>query len=128
MSTLTYTDIISLDETSFIAGTKMIFTFPVYQNDELISLLGATASWSLSYFGTEKEILTKTGTILLTTLTSSGASSLGVEIVLEPSDTINLWGKFIQQLTLTDFYESSFIPAQGVIIILPAIGTDVVAV
>ena len=125
MKILTYTDVIALDEVSFIAGTSQAITFPIYQNGNLINLMGASASWSMSYYGTTDEVLTKTGTILLTTITPSGTSSLGIEVTLEPEDTINLHGKFIQQLTIIDFDGTTFIPAQGIITILPAIGVDV---
>ena len=123
---ISYNDINNLEELSLIAGTKYDLTFSIYQNGELISLIGATVNWILSHYGSTEEVLTKAGTILLTTMSPFGTSSLGVEIILEPEDTINLRGKFIQQLSITDFDGSTFIPVQGVVTILPAIGTVVV--
>jgi hypothetical protein len=44
-----------------------------------------------------------------------------ISFVLSSSITANLSGKYIQQITITDTFGNVFVPAQGTILIQPAI-------
>lgn len=113
---ITYDTINSLDEIAFIAGTDYTFTFNVNDvNGNPLDITSGTAKWTLSPYGqTDYAAITKDGTI-------SGITSNQFSVVLLSSDTKDLYGKYIQQPIIIDFYGEEFRPAQGVITIIPRV-------
>jgi hypothetical protein len=110
-----YQTINSLDEASFIAGGEFLFEFTVYESDGInpLDLGGASVEWVLCPYGqSEYTALQKTATI-------TGTNTF--EVSLSSSDTINLSGKFIHQPIITAFSGEEFRPAQGTVLIIPAI-------
>jgi len=112
-----YSDIISLNEFSMIAGSNFTLTFTVYESDgvNLLDLTGATIKWVICPFGqADYTVLQKTGVI-----TGTGTFT----VTLSGSDTATLSGKYVQQPVITDFLGNIFRPAQGTILIMPRIVT-----
>lgn len=112
-----YTDINSLDEFSIISGGTFTLEFTVYEEDtvNLLDLSGATILWVVSPYGQEDyNVIQKSGTV-----TGTGTFS----VVLSPSDTEGLSGKYIHQPIITDFSGNIYRPAQGTILIIPQIQT-----
>ena len=118
MTINSYDTLNTLPELSFIAGTDKVLTFKCY-SDLGINLLdlsgGSVVTWRLCPYGqftietlNIAGIITGTGTF---TVTISAAQSL------------TLRGKYIQQVIITDAVGNTFRPAQGTVIILPAIET-----
>lgn len=115
MSFIAYATINSLEETFMIAGTDYTLTFTAYEEDGLTpaDLGGAVIKWMLCPYGrTSYNILQIDGTI-------TGVSTFDVEI--SGDDTLALSGKYLQQFEITSFFGQKFRPAQGVILISPAI-------
>lgn len=111
-----YLDVNTLEEISFIAGSEYVLEFNVY--DEFgspIDISSSTVTWRMSYYGQpDYAVLDKSGSI---TDTSK------FEVVLLTSDTEDISGKFVHQPIIEDFDGSQFRPAQGVITIIPKIGS-----
>jgi len=115
MTVASYDILNNLEEKSFIAGTDQLYTFVCYQSDgvNLLSIAGGSATWKLCPYGEFGiNTITKTGSII-------DANSFTV--TLDSSDTISLSGKYIQQVSVTDFYGDTFAPGQGIILIFPVI-------
>jgi hypothetical protein len=116
MTTITsYDTLNSLPELSFIAGTDKVLTFTCYKEDQTtkLNLSSGPVYWKLCPFGSFTiETLYKTGVI-----TGTGTFT----ITLTAAETLALRGKYIQQVIITDYYANTFRPAQGTVIILPAI-------
>jgi hypothetical protein len=105
----------SLETLEFIGSTTQFLTFSVNNPDGTpIDLNGATCSWKLQRYGEfgDVAVLTKTANI-------TGLNTF--QIVLDSSNTENLFGKFIQQPIVVDSGGKKFIPSQGIIIINKAI-------
>jgi len=49
--------------------------------------------------------------------------SYSFTVTLSSLDTVNLNGKYIQQVIITDFFGNTFIPGQGSVLILPSIAS-----
>ena len=117
MGFISYQNLNSLEEISFIAGSNFILEFNVYEEDGVTpqNLGGATISWALCPYGEfDYNVLEKTGTITGTNI---------FEVVLDAIDTLTLAGKYIQQPIITDFSGGVFRPSQGILLILPANAT-----
>lgn len=115
MAYISYGELNSLLETSFIAGTDFTMTFTVYAENGItpLDLGGATITWKLCPYGQPSYVaLSLSGTI-------TGINTFTVAI--PHASTISLSGKYIQQPLITDFSGQTFRPAQGTIVILPAI-------
>lgn len=113
--TISHDNLYNLPEISFIGGTDKTFTFTPYQSDgtTYISVIGATISWQLCPYGEYNiTLLEKTGTVI---------DSHTFTVVIDAADTLYLSGKYVQQILVTDFTGKLFKPAQGIVIILPAI-------
>jgi hypothetical protein len=117
MAYIQYAEVNSLDEISMIAGNDFTMTFTVYQDDgvTLQDIGGATIKWMLAPYGqSDYNVLQYNGNII--TANSFTISLLG-------ADTINLSGKYIQQLKINSFYGQVYRPAQGVVLFIPATPT-----
>lgn len=111
-----YLSVNGLEEFSFIGGSEYVLEFNVFdENGAEVDITSATVSWKMSYYGQpDYAVLTKAGSI---TDTNS------FEVVILSTDTQELSGKFIHQPIVVDFDGSEFRPSQGVITILPRIGS-----
>lgn len=109
-----YTELNCLDEVSFIGGNEYVFEYTVYDvNSVALDISSATVEWNMSLYGQQDHnILTKSGVI---TDTSE------FTVTLLASETEGLEGKYVHQAVITDFTGSKFIPAQGIVTILPKI-------
>lgn len=117
MSYLTYGSLNLLEETSFIAGNTFYLDYSVYDESGVpIDLSGTTWTWRLSPYGeTDYTVITKTQPTGITSPTAYIN-----RVTLSSSDTISLYGKYIQQVTIISG-GVTYKPAQGVITISPAI-------
>lgn len=117
MTSVTYTiysQINSLEEFGFIAGTPYTLTYNVYEEDGVtpLDMSGATFKWVLTPYGQSYNILEITGTIV----------DIGVaSVTLATEDTLLLSGKFIQQPIIISFSGEEYRQGQGVILISPAV-------
>jgi len=112
---VSYSEINSLEEFSFIAGTTYDITVNVYEEDGItpLDMTGATINWVVAPFGRPNlNILEKAVTI----------TDIGIlDFTIESVDTENLSGKYVHQLVITAFSGSKYKPGQGVILIMPQI-------
>jgi len=104
-----------LDEISFIAGSRNILEFEIFDKDNKpvdLSIM-VNISWRLSYLGDkDNPVLIKTGNVL---------TGNHFNIYLESEDTIDLRGKFIHQPILEDVSGHTYKPAEGLINIVESI-------
>lgn len=108
-ATITFDEMYSLDQVTFIGGTSYNFKFIANDNTgSPIDLATAVLKWRLAPFGTDYAIVDKTGN-----LTSSNT----FEVLLTPTDTANLSGKFVQQPIIQFANGRDSLPAQGVVTI-----------
>jgi hypothetical protein len=108
-------NIYNLTELNMIGGSYQVLEFTVYdENNQPINLNGATCTWYLRSYGNyaESAVLVKSGSV-------TGTNTF--EVVLSSSDTINLYGKYVQQPVVQDYSGKTFRPAQGIIMISKAI-------
>lgn len=111
---ITFSDINSLGEISFISGTTYILKFNVTdQSGSGVDLSSASCKWRLAPYGTSFSQLEKTGSVITTSI---------FEILLSSADTLNLSGKFIHQPSIEFLNGVVVKPAQGIIIIIRGIG------
>ena len=113
--TTAYENLNNMDELELRAGSDKVLTFVCYQEDgvNLLNITGGTLSWMLCPYGEfGVNVLTIEGVI-------EDANTFSVTIA--PSDTASLGGKYIQQVSITDFSGSDFIPGQGIVLIFPKI-------
>jgi len=106
----TYSDLNSLNPISFISGTSYTIKFNVAsQSGSPIDLSAATCKWFLASYGTDFTILRKTASVI-----AAGMCS----VLLSPTDTTSLSGKYTQQISFTFSNGNTIYPAQGTITIL----------
>ena len=112
-----YDEINSLEEFSFIGGTDFTIEFTTYQSDGVTpqDIGGATITWMLSPYGENYNVLEISGSI---------TGQYTFEVVIPGESTESFSGKYIQQLKIESFTNELFRPAQGVILIIPAIPTN----
>ena len=89
-------------------GSKEQLRYTFYdENNDLLDITGAKVIWTLSEFGCKDyTIIEKEGVL------SSDYSSV---ITLHADDTKDLEGKFVCQVSLKDYIDEVYIPAQGII-------------
>jgi hypothetical protein len=111
-----YLELNSLGEIAFIAGTDITLSFTVYDNLGVpINLAGSSIEWMLCPWGQpDVNILEKNGTIISTSVFT---------VALTSTDTIDLYGKYTHQPVITDSVGKIYRPAQGDILIEPAIAS-----
>ena len=115
MTITSYDTLNTLPEISFIAGSDKVFTFTCYDSDGVITLniAGGPAYWKLCPYGSPTiETLSKSGNII---------SASKFTITLTAADTLALSGKYIQQVIITDYLSNTYRPAQGTIVVIPAV-------
>lgn len=115
-----YSSINSMEEISFIAGTTFTQNFTVYYEDGVvpIDLTASTIVLVVCPYGqSDYKVIQKTATI-------TDAENGTFQVVFEPSDTISLSGKYIQQPIITSFDGTVYKPAQGTVLIMPGISLD----
>lgn len=117
MTQVSYSTLNNLQEVSFIAGHTYSFDFNIYQNGEMVTMVGKSLEWRLAPYGEKNYVsLVKTegdGVVDVDSFTK--------RVTLSPSDTENLSGKFVQQPIVTDFDGNVFKPGQGIVVILSGI-------
>ncbi len=110
---LTYSQIYSLSDVTFPAGTTYKLKFTVKdQSGSGINITSASCSWRMSEYGSDYAILTKVGNVVATD---------SFDIILNNADTIGLSGKFTHQPYVYFASGVGVIPAQGVIVITKGI-------
>jgi|WetSurMetagenome_2_1015567.scaffolds.fasta_scaffold597963_1 hypothetical protein len=108
--TTTFSNLNSLTDISFIAGTDYTIKFVVNsQAGSPIDLSTATCKWYLAPYGTDFTVLRKTGSVI-----AAGTFS----ILLSANDTIDFFGKYTHQPSITFSNGKIIYPAQGIITIL----------
>lgn len=115
----------TLPTIAFVAGETQEFVFNTffYSNRQPFGLSGCTANFSVVSYAdkTGAPILTKS----MQSRLSDGASVENVlTVTLTPSDTIDLSGKYIYQLTIRDVNGNVEIPKQGILLITNNINKD----
>lgn len=115
----------NIDTQGFIGGTDKELTFIVYGKNSTTAknLIGTTIYWYLSPYGSySKNILeystedvSPNGRIVLSA--TEGMFTLYIPY----NDTLSLSGKYIQQISITDYLGKTFRAGQGDLIISPAI-------
>lgn len=108
-----YSAINSFDEFSIIGGNYFIIEFNIY--DEMgrsVNVSGGTLTWNVGYYGTSSAVFSVNGNII-------GENTF--DVIVPEAYTESLSGKFVHQAVYTDVQSHVFIPAQGVITIIPKI-------
>lgn len=107
----------SLPEINFIGGSSEDLEFNLYYNEtapEPFTLYGGKANFSIVNFINKNStpVLSKQMEI---SLNDDQTSYNVVRVSLEPADTVDLSGKFVYQIILTDVDGNVDIPHQGII-------------
>lgn len=129
MSYTSYAEINTLSEISFIAGSTEYLDFQIYNADGvLIPVTGKTLEWKLAPYGSKDyNSIIKTGTPYVSGGITYGGGVTDYDlytkrVTLDPSDTENLSGKYVQQVVViqenADLSTTTFKPAQGVVTII----------
>lgn len=126
MAYTSYSNINTLDEFSFIAGSTFYLDFQIYdENGQLINTTGKTMEWRMSPYGQKDyNVLTKTQTSGITNLPDGFTK----RVTLNSSDTLSLGGKYIHQIIISETISGNTLtykPAQGVITIVTGIAPKV---
>lgn len=109
-----YTETDYFDAVSFIAGTKYTITYPTLDNNgNPVNLSTGRLIFLLSPYGQPET------TVLQKEAATSG--SYAFVVTLEPEDTINLGGIYLQQPLLIDVDLNEFRAGQGIVNIRKAI-------
>lgn len=106
--TFSTSDVYNIDKFVMRGGSKTILNFEF--EDEFgqpLDISTSTIVWTLSEFGQPDYTILKKEAQL--------AGNYGCNVIINSSDTKSLEGKFIQQITLVDYRDEEFIPAQGII-------------
>lgn len=110
------TKICNLPEISFVGGETREFRFPLRdKKGKVFDASGATAIFSVV------GAMNRTGVPIVSKPMDLIADENGITSVLTvtlfPTETVNLFGKFIYQISIRDFYGEIEIPSQGVLFI-----------
>ena len=101
-----YSRINNLPDITFISGDNLDLDFTIYDEDGITSLSCNALTWNLCPYGDFTNlIVSKSGT-------ANSLPSTQFVISLEPEDTNNLMGKFIQQIIVTDYNGNTFVTGQ----------------
>lgn len=111
--TLEYSDVYALAEMSFIAGNDYTLFFKITdENGNPGNVSGASFVWYLADFDQRAEPqLTYPGEII---------AADEIKVVIPSEDTLNLSGRFVQQISISESGKQ-YRPLQGIVVILPAI-------
>ena len=113
--TTAYDRINSMADTEFIAGSRYILYFEMFEADGVtpLDLTGGSASVRVSYLGQpETSVITLTGVLDVIPINTWTAT-------FQPADTTGLEGVFVMQPRVTDSASAEFISAQGRLVLLP---------
>ncbi len=107
-----------LQRQHFIAGDTQKYIFEIFDKETMqpADLNGATARYTLANQSSKTVVLTKQGNIIREN-NDIVKYPYKVSVVLESAETVHLYGPFIQQLQITDFFGQSKEPAEGEIVI-----------
>jgi len=113
--TVPYTTIHNLAEIGFIEGSYKEFDFNIYNSTStsLLTIWGCTLTWSLYHLEDILDYPEIEKTVY-------PYSSTSFQVVLSSSDTEGLYGKFIQEVTITDYVGKNFTGGRGLVTILPS--------
>jgi hypothetical protein len=115
--TTMYDTINNLPDLSFIGGTDKTLTFTAYSDNgiDLLNISSGSVTWFLCAYGQfSPNVLEIAGVI---------TDANHFTVTIPATSTLSLSGKFIQQVSITDFSGKTFRPGQGIVIISPAIPT-----
>lgn len=105
----TYSDIYSLTPASFIGGSTYTFRFTVLdQSGSAVDLSDASIHMKFAPYGTDYVQINKTASLVTTNI---------FEVILAPSDTAGLSGKYTIQPIITFSNGVVLIPGQGILTI-----------
>lgn len=109
-----YSQVNSLNEFAFIAGTPFTLNFNVYEENGItpLDMGGGTFKWVLSRYGQNENILEIMGTI-------TGVGTATVELATEDTETLS--GKYVHQPVIISFSGQEYRPSQGICLIIPRI-------
>lgn len=112
-------NVYSLPELDFVGGSSEDLVFHVYcdkTNQKPFGLTGCTANFSIINFVNKNgaPVVSKTMTVRM----DESETFYNILFVsLQPDDTVDLFGKFVYQITIKDIDNNVDIPQQGVIYI-----------
>ena len=102
-------EIYNLQKFVMRGGSKTILEFS-FDDDESslpLDIITSTVVWTMSEFGQpDYTIITKQGTL---------SSDYSCIVTLNSSETKDIEGKFVQQVTLVDYLGDEYVVAQGII-------------
>jgi len=120
-------DIYALPTVEFVGGSTQEFAFHAYfhQNNKPISLETCSAKFSIL------DYMNKGGTPLLSkdmkiVLSADGTIMNVLTVTLQPSETVNMHGKYIYQITISDIDGAVDIPKQGILRIIDNIDKKII--
>jgi hypothetical protein len=118
MSITVYDQANYLPDTWLYAGSSRTFTYECFEEDGTTPLTITN--------GSAKLLLCPWGEPGITSLEKTGVinTSHSFTISFEEADTINLNGKYQQQLVVVDSSGNTFRPGQGAILVFPSIATS----
>lgn len=106
-----YSQINSMEEFAFIAGTDYTLVFNVLNADGTPQNIGgATVYITFSPFGQSYNVLQITGSLV---------DDYSFEVEIPASSTVSFSGKYIIQPVIHSFYGQKYVPAQGTVLIIP---------
>ena len=115
----------NLPEVSFVGGESHDFKFSLFTDTGRAfnaSDINATFSIVSSINRTGQPILSKNMTVIADT---SGTKNI-ITVTLQPNETVNLYGKYIYQITLQDISGETEIPSQGILGIINNIDKNII--
>jgi len=117
LSIISYDNLNNIAETSFVAGSDQVWTFTCYNTDgaTLLDITSGSVTWYLCPYGEPSIITLQKSGYIVTNHTFT--------VTLTATDTIDLDGKYLQQVSVTDYSGNTFRPGQGIVIVVPAITT-----
>lgn len=108
----------TLPTIDFVGGETQDLAFNVYfyKNNKPFSLTGCTSNFSIVSFNNKAgvPVLTKT---MGANFNEAGTSNNVLTVTLEPTETVDLSGKYIYQITIRDIDGDVEIPKQGILYI-----------
>lgn len=108
--------ICDLPEISFVGGETRQFRFPLRdKKGRVFDVSGATANFSVV------GAMNRSGAPIVSKPMDLVADENGITsvltVTLHPAETVNLYGKYIYQISICDVYGDIEIPSQGVLFI-----------
>lgn len=109
--------IYSLPEIQFVGGSSEDLTFHVYydeKNPKPFGLFGGSANFSIVNFINKNSLPLVSKPMVIRT-NDEGTYYNVLFVSLEPTETVDLYGKFVYQITIKDVDGNVDIPHQGII-------------